>query len=45
MTDEVFDFLAPAEGPGEIGRLGPYRVTGPIARGAWGSSSGPRTRS
>ena len=36
MTDEVFDFLAPAEGPGEIGRLGPYRVTGPIGAGGMG---------
>ena len=35
-TDEVFDFLAPAEGPGEIGRLGPYRVTGPIGAGGMG---------
>ncbi len=36
MTEEVFDFLAPAEGPGEIGRLGPYRVTGPIGAGGMG---------
>src|SRR4051794_20847434 len=25
-TEEVYDFLAPAQGPDEIGRLGPYRV-------------------
>jgi hypothetical protein len=25
-TQEVYDFLAPPQGPGEIGRLGPYRV-------------------
>jgi tetratricopeptide (TPR) repeat protein len=36
MTEEVFDFLAPAEAPGEIGRLGPYRVTGPIGAGGMG---------
>jgi hypothetical protein len=36
MTEEVFDFLAPAEGPGEIGRLGPYRVTGLIGAGGMG---------
>ena len=36
MTEEVFDFLAPAEGPGEIGRLGPYRVSGPIGAGGMG---------
>ena len=36
MTEEVFDFLAPAEGPGEIGRLGPYRVMGPIGAGGMG---------
>jgi serine/threonine protein kinase/tetratricopeptide (TPR) repeat protein len=35
-TQEVFDFLAPAEGPGEIGRLGPYRVTGQIGAGGMG---------
>ncbi|MFO0951671.1 MAG: serine/threonine-protein kinase [Isosphaeraceae bacterium] len=35
-TDEIFDFLAPAEGPGEIGRLGPYRVTGPVGAGGMG---------
>jgi hypothetical protein len=44
VTEEIFDFLAPAEGPGEIGRLGPYRVTGQIGAGG-GSSSGPKTRS
>jgi tetratricopeptide (TPR) repeat protein len=36
VTEEVFDFLAPPEGPGEIGRLGPYRVTGPIGAGGMG---------
>ena len=36
VTEEVFDFLAPPEGSGEIGRLGPYRVTGLIGAGGMG---------
>ena len=35
-TEEFFDFLAPAGGPGEIGRLGSYRVTGQIGAGGMG---------
>ncbi len=35
-TEELFDFLAPPEGPGEIGRLGPYRVIEPIGAGGMG---------
>ncbi|MBY0513033.1 MAG: hypothetical protein K2P78_03870, partial [Gemmataceae bacterium] len=30
------DVLAPPEGPGEIGRLGPYRVTGRLGAGGMG---------
>ncbi len=35
-TEQALDFLAPAEGPGEIGRLGPYRVIRAIGAGGMG---------
>jgi hypothetical protein len=45
MTQDVLDFLAPPQGPGEIGRLGPYRIRRRWAGAAWASSSGRTTRS
>jgi len=35
-TQEVYDFLAPAEGPGELGRLGSYRITRLLGTGGMG---------
>src|SRR5262249_10718453 len=35
-TQEVYDFLAPPLGPGEIGRLGPYRVVKVLGVGGMG---------
>src|SRR5262249_29556412 len=35
-TQDVYDFLAPPEGPGEIGRLGPYRVLRVLGVGGMG---------
>jgi WD40 repeat protein len=35
-TAEVYDFLAPAELPGELGRLGPYRIVGVLGIGGMG---------
>ncbi len=35
-TQEVYDFLAPAQGPGEIGRLGPYRILRVLGVGGMG---------
>lgn len=39
-----YDFLAPAQAPGELGRLGGYRVRRLLGEGAWGWCSRPRTR-
>lgn len=35
-ADEPLDFLAPPQGPDEIGRLGPYRVLKVLGRGGMG---------
>jgi serine/threonine protein kinase len=35
-TQEVYDFLAPPQGPGEIGRLGPYRIVKVLGVGGMG---------
>src|SRR5438309_11912354 len=40
-----FPFLAPPEGPDEIGRLGGYRVLKLLGYAAWAWCSRPRTRS
>jgi anti-sigma factor RsiW len=37
-TQEVLSFLAPPQAPGEIGRLGGYRVLAVLGQGAWESS-------
>jgi serine/threonine protein kinase/WD40 repeat protein len=34
--EEVYDFLAPPQGPGEIGRLGPYRILKLLGAGGMG---------
>jgi WD40 repeat protein len=36
FTEEVYDFLAPPQGPGEIGRLGSYRVLKVLGVGGMG---------
>ncbi len=41
--DAEIDFLAPAEQPDEIGRLGGCRVLDVLGIGAWASSSALRT--
>ncbi len=35
-TQEIYEFLAPPEAPGEIGRLGPYRVLKLLGAGGMG---------
>ena len=35
-TQEVYDFLAPPQGPGELGRLGGYRVLKVLGQGGMG---------
>ncbi len=41
-TEEPFDFLAPPEGPGELGRLGGYRVLRLLGAGGMGIVSKPK---
>jgi serine/threonine protein kinase/DNA-directed RNA polymerase subunit RPC12/RpoP len=36
LSPEYYDFLAPAQGQGELGRLGPYRVLGVLGAGGMG---------
>src|SRR5262249_5105582 len=36
LTDEVYTFLAPAQGPGELGRLGAFRVLKVLGTGGMG---------
>jgi serine/threonine protein kinase len=36
ISPEYYDFLAPAQGPSELGRLGPYRVLGVLGAGGMG---------
>jgi WD40 repeat protein/serine/threonine protein kinase len=36
LTDEAYDFLAPPQGPDEVGRLGPYRVLRVLGAGGMG---------
>jgi eukaryotic-like serine/threonine-protein kinase len=35
-TEAIYDFLAPAHGPGELGRLGPYHVRKVLGAGGMG---------
>jgi WD40 repeat protein/serine/threonine protein kinase len=35
-TQELYDFLAPAQAPGDLGRLGPYRVLALLGAGGMG---------
>src|SRR5262245_32738735 len=36
LADELTQFLAPPQGPDEIGRLGPYRILGVLGQGGMG---------
>src|SRR5207244_3563979 len=36
-TQEVYNFLAPPQTPGELGRLGPYRVLKLLGEGGMGT--------